>query len=215
MLQILFFALLALLSNAEDSSPSLRRKLQRRKIPRNVCVIGCTPYVNLYNGSNGIEKYKAMLTDMAMDCDMIVHVGDTKTGGTPCNNDTMSLPLHMMINATRPQRKMALYAIGDNEATDCHRAASRPVPIAATYVKAADARAFLVNDLKMNSGMDLTGRHKVEGHQKLGNIPGTTQPYSCDFDKLVVGRDFILITIEVPGSQCEYSKNSIFLLICI
>lgn len=207
MLQLLFFTLLALLSNAEDSNPSLRRELRRKPI-RNVCVIGCTPYVNLYNGNNGIEKFKALLKDMADDCDMIVHVGDTKTGGAPCNKDTMSAPLHMVINATKPKSKMVLYAIGDNEATDCHRAASRPVPIAAEYLKAADAREFFVNDLNMSNGRDLTGRFRVESHIKLGNIPGTSQPYSCDFDKLVVAKDFILITIEVPGSQWWLTDES-------
>jgi hypothetical protein len=96
-----------------------------------------------------------------------------------------------------------LYAIGDNESPDCHRSAST---IPEEFAIAADARTFLVHELQINSGADLTGRYRVESHKKNGTIPRTTLPYSCDFEKLVVGQDFVFITIEAPGSEVCCTK---------
>ena len=54
-----------------------------------LCVVGCTPYVNPEDESAGILKWKTLVEEMAESCDIMVHVGDTKAGAAPCNEEIM------------------------------------------------------------------------------------------------------------------------------
>lgn len=45
-----------------------------------LCVIGCTPYVDLNREDTGLAKYRALIAEMAQTCDILVHLGDTKSG---------------------------------------------------------------------------------------------------------------------------------------
>lgn len=47
----------------------------------------------------------------------VVHVGDTKSGSTPCDNETLDAQLDFL----RSFEPAAVYTPGDNEWTDCHR----------------------------------------------------------------------------------------------
>lgn len=49
--------------------------------------------------------------------DLVVHIGDTKSGGTPCSDKMLDDQLAFMNTFTAP----VLYTPGDNEWTDCHR----------------------------------------------------------------------------------------------
>jgi hypothetical protein len=51
-----------------------------------------------------------------------------------------------------------------------------------------------------NPEKDVTGVFAVEAHYKNGTVPGTSKPYSCDFDKLIMTKDAVIATIEMPGS---------------
>jgi hypothetical protein len=62
---------------------------EAKRISRGLCVIGCTPYVNPYDDAQGILKYEALVKDMSENCDIMVHVGDTKAGAAVCNSDLM------------------------------------------------------------------------------------------------------------------------------
>jgi hypothetical protein len=112
----------------------------------------------------------------------------------------MTGPLKTMAAAAAIHGTMALYAPGDNELNDCHRDGSQEAVRAADFYKAADARAFLIEDMAINSGKDLTGNYDVEQHTLVGTIPGTRSPYSCDFDKYVETETYAVATLEVMGS---------------
>ena len=54
-----------------------------------LCVVGCTPYVNPDDETSGILKWEKLVEEMAESCAIMVHVGDTKAGAAPCNENIM------------------------------------------------------------------------------------------------------------------------------
>jgi hypothetical protein len=180
------------------------RTVKKFKSKKNaVCFLGCTPYVDPYDGEKGLNKYKALVEDMADNCDLIMHLGDTKAGSAPCDKKVMTDPLHILVDAAKAKGTAVMYTVGDNECNDCHRDGSKVPPRDAEIYRADEARQFLLTDMGMdaNPEKDLTGVYAVEAHYKNGTIPGTTKPYSCDFDKLVLTKDAVVISIEMPGSS--------------
>jgi len=115
---------------------------------------------------------------------LVFFSGDTKAGAAPCTKLLMTDPLHVIADSAKAKGIPFLYTIGDNENNDCHRDGSRVPPRAADFYKAEDARRFVLDDMDMdiNYDLDVTGVFAVEAHRKNGTIPGTTKPYSCDFD---------------------------------
>lgn len=53
----------------------------------------------------------------ATEPDLVLHIGDTKSGGTPCSDQMLDDQLGFMNAFTAP----VIYTPGDNEWTDCHR----------------------------------------------------------------------------------------------
>jgi hypothetical protein len=51
---------------------------------------------------------------------LVIHVGDTKSGGTPCSDQMLAEQLTYLNSFTAP----LIYTPGDNEWTDCHREAA-------------------------------------------------------------------------------------------
>ncbi len=49
--------------------------------------------------------------------DLVIHIGDTKSGSTPCSDEMLTDQLAFMNTLAAP----VLYTPGDNEWTDCHR----------------------------------------------------------------------------------------------
>jgi hypothetical protein len=192
--------------NKPTSSPIAKPPIASTK--KGVCVIGCTPYVNPADPAGGILKYQALVDDMAQNCEVMVHVGDTKAGAAVCNKDLMTGPLKTMAAAAAKYGSIALYAPGDNELNDCHRDGSIVPPRPADFYKASDARAFLITDMNINSGKDLTGAYNVAQHTMAGTIPGTSSPYSCDFDKYVESDTYAVATLEVMGSYWYLADQS-------
>lgn len=188
-----------------------------------LCVVGCTPYIDPFEPNNGIEKYKAMAREMAETCDVIVHVGDTKPGlKMGCNATVMTLGVQILADAGA---NILLYAPGDNEINDCHRMQSGPPDkrYPSEILKAADARQFLIDDLDLTSGMDVTGNVPVKNHDELSQTdnPATCdengkncRKYSCDFDKYMEMDHFAIATLEVIGSHWYLDVSEIILLEC-
>ena len=170
---------------------------------RGLCVIGCTPYVDFSAQAGGVRKYRRLVREMASNCDVLVHIGDTKAGNMPCNRTVMTWSVHILKQAARQRGKLALYAPGDNELNDCHRFASRDGnPIPSDFYKAIDARTYLVDNLRLRHRRDLTTRFKVDNHyMPNANVPGTSDAYSCDFDKYVELENYAVATLEVIGSH--------------
>ena len=62
--------------------------------------------------------YKVLIeTINALSPTLVIHIGDTKSGSTPCSNEIIDQQLIFMNSFTAP----VLYTPGDNEWTDCHR----------------------------------------------------------------------------------------------
>ena len=180
-----------------------RPKLPSEMGSNGLCVIGCTPYVDITNSDSGLGKYKRLVEDMAKDCDILVHVGDTKPGSMPCNRTLMTKTVHILKEAAFAYNKMALFALGDNDAPDCHRFASKGGdPVASDFYKAQDARQFIVDDLRLQEPYDLTGAFPVQNHNILDRtLYGMNTGFSCDFDKYVELDTFAVATMEVIGSH--------------
>jgi hypothetical protein len=183
-------------------SDAVRDAKRFRSKKNAVCFLGCTPYVDPVNGEKGLNKYKALVDDMTDNCDLILHLGDTKAGSAVCNSTIMTGPLHIIADSAKAKGVAFMYTPGDNELNDCHRDGSRVPSRAAEYYKAEEARKFLLSDMGMdaNPEKDVTGVFAVEAHYKNGTVPGTSKPYSCDFDKLIMTKDAVIATIEMPGS---------------
>ena len=64
-------------------------KSKKSKSSGGLCVVGCTPYVDPSDDAKGILKWNALVQEMAENCDIMVHVGDTKAGAAVCNKDLM------------------------------------------------------------------------------------------------------------------------------
>jgi hypothetical protein len=79
-----------------------------------VAVIGDQPYGGFF------EPATTLLLE-AIDRDeqvsFVLHTGDIKGGGEPCSNEL----LIKRINQIQASQKALVYAVGDNEWTDCHR----------------------------------------------------------------------------------------------
>ena len=127
-------ALIATCVSAQEERElhKIGKKLRSKK--NAVCVIGCTPYVNPADPNKGINKFKALVEDMADNCDVIVHNGDTKAGSAPCNKFIMTEPLHVIVDAAKAKGAAFLYSIGDNELNDCHRDGSKVHMYSVFYV---------------------------------------------------------------------------------
>jgi len=174
---------------------------------KGLCVVGCTPYVDLTRQETGLRKYRALVKEMARTCDVIAHIGDTKPGAMPCMRNWMIKSVHILKTIAKKYGKIALYAPGDNELNDCHRHGHEARPENGTVLseiyKASHAREHLVESLRLNRPTDLTSRYPVQNHEYGGKsvIPGTDRPYSCDFDKYVELDDYAIATLEVIGSH--------------
>jgi len=143
-----------------------------------------------------------MVGKMAAECTLLVHLGDTKSGSGPCNDTLMAEPLRIMIRAGTP----ALYTLGDNEATDCHRMLSRSdmtaqggvvghstfaqYPKAAEFLTAEGGRSHMIQEFFTDRTTDLTGK-----------LPIHSQSADCPFNQMVVVEHMVVTTIEMPGSN--------------
>jgi hypothetical protein len=64
------------------------------------------------------KPYEALIGAInAKAPDLVIHVGDTKSGSTPCSNEILAQQLVFMNSFSAP----TLYTPGDNEWTDCYR----------------------------------------------------------------------------------------------
>jgi len=144
-----------------------------------VCIVGCAPYAD-----HPYPVWSRVVDQMAGQCGLMVHVGDTQSGSTPCNRTTMSGPLEVMRASGTP----TLYTMGDNEVNDCHRAASAGKP--ADFYTAESARQFLIDSFFQDRTTDLTGSLNIE-----------TMSAECPFHAFAEHCGTAVVTLEVPGSQ--------------
>lgn len=83
--------------------------------PFTIVTLGDTAYGK---AEEAYPKYEALIGVInAEKPEIVVHVGDTKSGSTPCSDAALDKQLSYLNSFTAP----TLYSIGDNEWTDCHR----------------------------------------------------------------------------------------------
>jgi hypothetical protein len=86
--------------------------------PFTIVALGDAPY-----GEADVvyPQYETLIqTINALTPDLVIHVGDTKSGSTPCSNEVLDRQLQFMNSFAAP----TLYTLGDNEWTDCYREAA-------------------------------------------------------------------------------------------
>ena len=85
--------------------------------PLALAVIGDTPY-----GPDQIEQFPALVADVNDDpkVRLVLHVGDVKSGGSPCSDERLELSRDLYETFKDP----FVLTPGDNEWTDCHRPAA-------------------------------------------------------------------------------------------
>ena len=82
-------------------------------------VIGDTPY---YSGEEWM--YAEMLKDLDReDLAFVVHIGDFKSGSSPCSDELFAQRLRQFQSVRHP----FIFVPGDNEWTDCHRGGADPL----------------------------------------------------------------------------------------
>lgn len=89
--------------------------IDRSANPLDIAVIGDTPY-----GTKAIALFPTLVDAIDSDPKVreVVHVGDLKSGSEQCSDARIQLSADLFDSFTIP----FVYAIGDNEWTDCHRA---------------------------------------------------------------------------------------------
>lgn len=82
-----------------------------------IAVIGDVPY-----GSRELEKFPALIESINNDpfIGTVVHIGDIKSGSSECTDEIYLNVYELFFTFTQA----LIYAIGDNEWTDCHRFSS-------------------------------------------------------------------------------------------
>jgi hypothetical protein len=98
-----------------DAAASAGNAVVQSATPLDIAVIGDTPY-----GSTAITLFPAMVNAINADPKVreVVHVGDFKSGSELCSDARFQVSADLFNTFADP----FVYAIGDNEWTDCHRA---------------------------------------------------------------------------------------------
>ena len=130
-------------------------------------------------------QYEALIGAInATKPDLVIHVGDTKSGSTPCSDEALSKQLSYLNSFAAP----LLYSVGDNEWTDCHREKAgkfdpleRLNRIRTTYF-AAPTKSF------GQAKVDVTSQ-AAEGYPE---------------NAMLMHKDVAFITVHVPGSNNNF-----------
>lgn len=93
----------------------VRTPVDQSANPLDIAVIGDTPY-----GNAAIELFPSLVNAIDADAKVreVVHVGDLKSGSELCSDERFQISADLFNSFKDP----FIYAIGDNEWTDCHRA---------------------------------------------------------------------------------------------
>jgi hypothetical protein len=130
-------------------------------------------------------QYETLISTInAAKPDLVIHVGDTKSGSTPCSDEALDKQLSYLNSFAAP----TLYSIGDNEWTDCHREkAGKFDPIE----RLARIRSTYFGDGKKSFGqmrVDVTSQ-AAEGYPENARM---------------MHKGVLFITANVPGSNNNF-----------
>ncbi len=130
-------------------------------------------------------QYEALIGAInAEKPDLVIHVGDTKSGSTPCSDEALAKQLSYLNTFAAP----LLYSIGDNEWTDCHREkAGKFDPL---------ERLAFIRKTYFTTGTKSFGLTKVDvTSQAVEGYPENAK---------LIHKDVMFVTVHVPGSNNNF-----------
>ena len=122
---------------------------------------------------------------------LVIHVGDTKSGSTPCSDAVLTQQLAYLNSFAAP----TLYSIGDNEWTDCHR-------MKAGAFDPLERLAF-IRTTYFKDGTHSFGAAPIEvASQAAEGYPENAR---------IMMNDVMFVTAHVPGSNNDSNVREEFL----
>ncbi len=147
-----------------------------------IATLGDTAYGKPEEVYPQYEKLISTINDLKPD--LVIHVGDTKSGSTPCSDKMLDEQLAYLNTFNAP----LLYSPGDNEWTDCHRKAAgefRPVE-----------RLARIRTTYFNNANKSFGKTKVDvTSQATDGYPENAR---------MTHKGVAFITTHVPGSNNNF-----------
>ncbi len=156
--------------------------------PFDIALIGDTPY-----GVAAESRFERVIADInRQNVEFTVHIGDTKSGSTRCDDSHYTCVLNWFNSFQKP----LLYSVGDNEWTDCMRTnngAYNPLD-----------RLAMVRKTLFATNMSL-------GQRPIPLIKQSADPKYALYveNSMLVKAPVVFATIHVPGSNnnLEYKLN--------
>lgn len=126
----------------------------------NIIALGDMPYGE---PAKVYPPFEALIKKInSLNPELVVHIGDTKSGGTPCSDKALDEQLAYLNSFDAS----AIYTPGDNEWTDCHREASggfdplnRLAYIRSKYF--TEAKSFGRNKVEIERQSEAGGEHET------------------------------------------------------
>ncbi|MBN9662158.1 MAG: hypothetical protein J0H49_28435 [Acidobacteria bacterium] len=152
-----------------------------------VALIGDVPY-----GAATEPKYERMIADInKAGVELTVHIGDTKSGSTRCDDAHYGKTLNWFNSFDKP----LMYSVGDNEWTDCLRANNGGYdPL---------DRLALIRKTYFSSNMSM-GRNPVQ----LMVQSDDAQYALYSENRMLVKPPVVFATIHMPGSNNNYEYRT-------
>lgn len=153
--------------------------------PLSFVIVGDQPYGTKEKTVNLYRSLISAINDH--DPSLVIHVGDTKSGGTLCSDDALKQQLDFLNDFTAP----TLYAPGDNEWTDCYRL------VAGAY-DPTERLAFIRSTYYTDPDLSF-GQNPIEvAHQGAEGFPENTR---------VMLDDIMFVTAHVVGSNNSFEAT--------
>ena len=115
---------------------------------------------------------------------LVIHVGDTKSGSTPCTDEALTQQLSYLNTFAAP----VLYSIGDNEWTDCHRKKAGAFD--------PQERLAFIRTNYFKDGLHSFGAAPVEVTSQAAEGYPENARYTMN--------DVVFVTAHVPGSNNNF-----------
>lgn len=154
--------------------------------PFTIVALGDAPY-----GDPGVvyAPFETLIGEInAHEPELVIHVGDTKSGSTPCSDEMLNDQKHFLNSFAAP----LLYAIGDNEWTDCYRSK-------AGGYEPQERLAYIRDTYFTEAGMSLGGEPVAVESQAEQGFPENMR---------LMHKDVMIMVAHVVGSNNNFEPRS-------
>jgi len=147
--------------------------------------LGDAPYVR---EEGDYKTYEALIGKInSYQPDLVIHVGDTKTGGTLCSDEMLDRQLDYF----NTYDSAVLYSPGDNEWTDCHR------KFTGAY-DPLERLAYIREHYFAKPELSLGARKITVKHQGNEGYPENVR---------VLHKDILFVTLHIVGSNNNFRPD--------